>query len=85
MFADILESPIETVTGVKELGALGAAMSAAVAAGLYKDYNEACKAMVRIGAPVVPNHANFEIYREKYAKYEAVCGALDTIWNKFEV
>ncbi|MDR0909899.1 MAG: carbohydrate kinase [Spirochaetaceae bacterium] len=85
MFADILNLPIETVTGVSELGALGAAMSSAVAAGLFKDYHEACTAMVRIGKAVEPDKSKVGIYADKYAKYDAVCGALDTIWDKFEV
>jgi L-xylulokinase len=85
MFADILELPIETVTGVKELGAMGSAMAAAVAAGIYKDYNEAASAMVRIAAPVYPDSNMTSLYRQKYEKYTAICGALDTIWSRFEV
>jgi L-xylulokinase len=85
MFADILELPIETVTGVKELGALGSAMAAAVAAGIYKDYNEAAAAMVRIASPVYPEAAMSLLYRSKYEKYTAVCDALDKVWRCFEV
>jgi L-xylulokinase len=85
MFADVLELPIETVTGVKELGALGSAMAAAVAAGIYKDYTEAAAAMVRISSPVSPDLAAALHYRSKYEKYTAVCEALDTVWNRFEV
>jgi L-xylulokinase len=85
LFADILELPIETVTGVKELGALGCAMAAAVAAGIYKDYHEAAEAMVRIAPPVYPDGGTAAVYRAKYEKYTAVCGALDTVWHRFEV
>ncbi|MDR2485306.1 MAG: carbohydrate kinase [Treponema sp.] len=85
MFADILELPIETVTGVKELGALGCAMAAAVAAGIYRDYNEAACRMVRITDPVHPDPKTAGLYRSKYEKYTAVCAALDTVWNRFEV
>jgi L-xylulokinase len=85
MFADILELPIETVTGVKELGALGSAMAAAVAAGIYMDYNEAAAAMVRIASPVYPEAKAILCYRAKYEKYTAVCDALDTVWSRFEV
>jgi L-xylulokinase len=85
IYADILELPVETVTGVRELGALGAGMAAAVASGIYGDYNEAAKSMVRISAPVIPDSGTFPVYRKKYEKYTAVCGALDTIWNHFEV
>jgi L-xylulokinase len=85
LFADILELPIETVTGVKELGALGCAMAAAVAAGIYTDYREAAEAMVRIASPVCPDSGLSSLYRAKYEKYTAVCGALDTVWHRFEV
>jgi L-xylulokinase len=85
IFADVLELPIETVTGVKELGALGAAMAAAVSAGLYRDYREAAAAMVRIAPPILPDPKNFPVYRKKYENYTAVCEALDTIWDRFEV
>jgi L-xylulokinase len=85
IFADVLELPIETVDSVKELGAQGAAMAAAVSAGLYRDYPEAAAAMVRISPPVLPDGANFPAYRKKYGTYAAVCEALDHVWNRFEV
>lgn len=85
MFADILEFPIETVTGVNELGALGCAMAAAIAAGIYKDYQEAAVAMVRISSPVYPDSKMATLYRSKYEKYTVLCDALDTVWNRFEV
>lgn len=85
MFADVLGFPIETVSGVKELGALGCAMSAAVAAGAYADYAEAAKAMVRINAPVMPDPEKSCIYQEKFAKYTAISQALDQVWGLFTV
>jgi L-xylulokinase len=84
LFADILGLPIETVTGVKETGALGAAMAASIAAGVYKNFDEAAAAMTRVNPPVDPSPAT-KIYADKYAKYDAVCAALDTIWEKFEI
>jgi L-xylulokinase len=85
IFADVLELPVETVSSVKELGAQGAAMAAAVSAGLYRDYPEAAAAMVRISPPVLPASGNFPVYRKKYETYAAVCGALDQVWDRFEV
>jgi L-xylulokinase len=81
LFADILELPIETVTGVRELGALGCGMAAAVAVGIYPDYNEAAKAMVKISPPVLPDKGKSQIYRRKFAAYTAFCEALDTVWR----
>jgi L-xylulokinase len=85
MFADILELPIETVTGVKELGALGCGMAAAVAAGIYADYSEAARVMVKISPPVLPDKSKSRIYRKKFEKYTAFCEALDTVWEQFGV
>lgn len=84
MFADILNMPIETVS-VKELGALGCAMAAAVAAGVYENYEEAAKNMVHISERIFPNVDNVGIYKKKYAKYKKVSGALDTVWSEFAV
>jgi L-xylulokinase len=85
MFADVLGFPIETVTGVKELGAMGCAMAAAVAAGIYRNYPEAAAAMVRINTSVNPIEKNRALYEPKYKKYTALCEALDTVWHRFEV
>lgn len=85
MFADVLGYPVETVRGVKELGALGCAMSALVAAGIYNDYVEAAEVMVRVGTPVEPNWRRHEIYNEKYEKYKAIVSALDTVWDRFAI
>ena len=85
IFADVLELPVETVTGVRELGALGAAMAAAVSAGLFADYGEAAAAMVKISAPVLPDPGVFPVYRKKYETYTRICDALDQVWDRFEV
>ena len=84
MFADVLDLPIETV-GTKELGALGSAMAAAVAAGKFRDYREAADQMVHIGGTVQPDPVAAGIYREKYETYSKVCEALDRVWDRFKV
>lgn len=85
MFADVLGCRIETVAGVKELGALGCAMAAAVAAGVYRDYEEAAGRMVRINPPVEPDLEKHAIYSEKFRKYCAISDALDAVWPQFSV
>jgi len=82
LFADILELPVELIEG-DELGALGAAMAAAVAAGDYADFPGAAKAMVKAKARVEPNPAAFDVYRKKYELYKQVSGVLDPCWKKF--
>lgn len=85
MFADVLDCPIETVSGVKELGALGCAMAACVAAGVYEDYEQAAAKMVRINPPVCPDPEHHAVYERKYQKYRAVSRALDAVWPEFTV
>jgi L-xylulokinase len=82
MFADILGIPIETID-VKELGALGCGMAAAIAAGEFKDYNEAVAAMVRIKERIDPNPARAAIYQKKYQKYTVIREALEGVWKVF--
>lgn len=84
MFADVLGLPIETVR-VKEIGALGAAMAAFVAAGVFADYEEAADSMVKISEGVLPDFNRHQIYKQKYEKYKAVSQALDSVWAHFEV
>ncbi|MCL2163553.1 MAG: carbohydrate kinase [Oscillospiraceae bacterium] len=81
LFADILELPIELVEG-DELGALGCAMAAAVAAGEYSDIENAAKSMVKIKTRVAPNPKTFEAYRKKYKLYQDVSDRLDSYWKK---
>ena len=57
IFADVFKLPVEIVD-TKELGTLGCAMAAAVAAGVYKDFNEAAQHMVKMKCRIEPNPAN---------------------------
>lgn len=68
IFADVLNMPIETVS-TKELGAKGCAMAAAIAAGIYKDYQEAAAQMVQVKETVYPRVETVDIYQKKYEKY----------------
>jgi len=83
MFADILEMDVETIE-VKELGALGAAMTAAVAAGLYPDLAAAARAMVKVSRVYHPDPALSEIYRRKYRDFKAVADAMTPVWGRLE-
>ena len=84
MFADVLGMPVETVEA-DELGALGCAMAAAFAAGIYADYTEAARNMVHINEKILPVSGHTAIYEKKYQKYLAIQDALDGIWDRFEV
>jgi FGGY-family pentulose kinase len=66
--ADILERPIHLARD-SEACALGSAMAAALAAGVYADFDQAGRAMVAIEKVVEPNPANAAVYRDLFAEY----------------
>jgi ribulose kinase len=66
--ADVLKQPIH-LTRESESCALGSAMTAAVAAGFYRDFDEAARAMVVIERVVEPNQANVGIYDDVFNRY----------------
>ena len=76
MMCDALGLPIETLTA-SEQSALGAAMSAGIASGVFKDEAEAVSQMVHIRERFEPDRSRTEIYRKKFEKYEAAVKALD--------
>jgi L-xylulokinase len=82
IFADVFQLPVEIVD-VKEIGALGCAMAAAVAAGVYADLKDAARHMVTIGHRLEPDPAKAALYTRKYQRYCAVSAALDGIWKDY--
>lgn len=80
MFSDILGLPIEVID-VDELGALGCAMSAAIAAGEYVGYKEAAQDMVKVKYRVTPDEDKAKIYDKKYKNYRKVVDALNDVWE----
>ncbi|MDZ7909246.1 MAG: FGGY-family carbohydrate kinase [Gemmobacter sp.] len=54
VFADVCNRPVEVVAA-EEVGALGAAICAAVAGGIYPDLTTAAAAVSRIGRTHLPN------------------------------
>jgi len=83
MFADVMGIPVETAD-IGETGALGSAITAAVACGVYKSYEEAAGRMVRPGDRFIPNENNFQRYQEKYRLYQAVNRSLDPVWDQMQ-
>ncbi len=70
MFADVTGYPVEVV-GVKELGALGSAMVAAVACNDFGDLKEASRAMSTVGRQVLPG-PGADVYKQRFARYKAI-------------
>ena len=78
MFADCFQIPIEIPAG-SELGALGAAIAAAVAVGYFPDYPAAVRAMTRIARRCEPDPSRNDIYQQKFSRYLATARALAAI------
>jgi len=69
IYADVLQRPIE-VAAAKETSALGAAMWASVAGGVYKDIHSAARRMVRPAKVLFrPNRQHAQVYDRLYAEY----------------
>jgi len=66
--ADILKKPVH-LTRESESCALGSAMTAAVAAGAYRNFDEAARAMVAIEKTVEPNPATAGVYDDLFGHY----------------
>lgn len=80
MFADIFQVPVEVPDG-SELGALGAAVAAAVACGIYPSYEAAVASMTRVARRHEPDPARRNVYAERYAKYLKAVEALKGFFN----
>lgn len=67
IFADICQQPIEIVAA-DEIGAQGAAICAAVCAGLYPSIEAATRAMTRSGQVREPNRSHAAFYNDRFAE-----------------
>lgn len=75
IIADVLRVPLH-VPEATELGALGAAMSAAVGTGRFSNYATASLAMLRRGGCVDPQEATWNTYEVSYGTYRETYAAL---------
>lgn len=82
MFADALQLPIEVPAG-KELGAMGAAMCAAIGSGYFDGFRQASEAFTRVKKVYTPNPERAEYYQKKYQVYKALINALDGVWGEW--
>ncbi len=75
MLADLYGCPVVTVAN-KEGPALGVALLAGVGAGVYPSVQEACRRIVRTGAPQTPIDENAQRYEPYYRLYREVYQSL---------
>jgi L-xylulokinase len=80
MFADTIQVPMEISDG-HELGARGAALSAGICAGLYRDYAEAVREAVEVIRVHEPIPAHTSLYLERYAEYERLVKVMQAPWE----
>ncbi len=74
LYANVLQIPVEVVT-VSEMGALGAAMTAAVATGYYPNMREAAQSMVTTGALIEPDSSIASTLDASYNRYVRLINA----------
>jgi len=80
IFADVLNTPIR-VPQSDELGALGCAMTAAVAVGIYPDHREAVARMCSMIRNHEPDSEAHEIYMKKYEGYKKLLDVMKMPWD----
>lgn len=79
IFADVLQIPVEVTAG-EELGAMGAAMCAGVAAGAYASMREAAEIFAKTSYVREPDVTKKRMYESKYAFYLKAIGCLTSLW-----
>lgn len=75
ILADIFGTAIEEIN-TNQGGALGAAILAAVGAGLYPSVEVGCQKLISVSDVIVPNSDKQEYYEKKYRKYQAAYKSL---------
>ena len=76
--ADVFAHEVELVEA-EEGAAYGAAILAAVGAGHWSSVDEACDAIVRVAARVVPSEDSLKVMQKNYAIYRRIYPALRSI------
>jgi L-xylulokinase len=79
MFADGLGVPV-TIAECDETGALGAAMGAAIAVGLYPSYETAVSSMMRPKSTFEPDVTMRQHYDRRYAIWTRLTAAMEPFW-----
>jgi len=81
IFADALQLPMEVPDGI-EIGARGAAMSAGIGAGVYKDHADAVETAVKVKRRQEPNPQATPLYLARYAEYKKLVEGMREPWDR---
>jgi len=82
MFADIIGMPV-TVAECQETGALGAAISAGVAAGIFPSLDAGIAAMVRRTGTYMPREERRALIESRYRLFHELAGELPARWKRY--
>ncbi|MDN6900698.1 carbohydrate kinase [Oenococcus sicerae] len=83
MFANVLETPVETVAD-SELGGLGGAIASSIGTNYYANIDQAVSHMVHLKDKFLPDNQQSVIYRQKYEVYLKLLTALDGSWSSLK-
>jgi L-xylulokinase len=81
IFADTLRLPMEVPDGT-EIGARGAAMSAGIGVGVYKDHADAVDTAVKVKRRQEPNPAATPFYLARYTEYKRLVEGMREPWDR---
>lgn len=81
IFADTLQLPMEVPDGI-EIGARGAALSAGIGVGVYKDHADAVSTAVKVKRRQEPNPAATPFYLERYTEYKKLLECMQEPWDR---
>jgi L-xylulokinase len=81
LFADVLNTEIE-IPATTETGTWGVAVAAGVGIGMFKNYEEAIKLTVKMGATYQPNFQQTAYFQTKYHVYQDFIEEMKASWNK---
>lgn len=84
IFAAAVDEPLLVPAG-EEAGARGAAVCAALAAGVHSDHATAVEAMVPIALRREPDPAAAAVYRERQTAFEEALTAIRPTWKRLSV
>jgi len=80
MFADILNVQLE-VPNTSETGTLGVAISAGIATGIFKDYEEGIQEAVSVAKTYYPIQDNHVLYQHKYQVFKSLIIQMEKSWT----
>lgn len=83
MFADVLGTTVE-ISRATELGTMGVALNAAIAAGVFSDMHEGVAKWAEVKCAYTPDPVRHEYYQKKYRAFKAVIEAMDGVWRQIE-